>query len=1149
MAVTTSTQFHQMIQSGQLKDLKHSIHHGRIDPKNWREANSKSSLLHLAAASNQVDIIDYLVLESKVNINAQDSAGNTPLHLAVINGHLQATSSILGHRANGSVCNADQDTPLHLAVKQTSTPELTSEFTKCPHVNLFARGGNDVTCLHIIAQNNNLKALEVISDEIISRIKEGSGTTLVPKFLLQNKNGLTAFHVAARVGTHEFLEYLLSKSADYNISSKELLARLSSDGRSLLHYAVEGGRTESVRILLKYGGDPTAVCDCHPPPLHLACSNGKLSILKVMVDMCGKEVLQTCIDQDGGTALHSSTSSACSKSLITYLAGCGVGMNIQDYKGFSALSNAIQLGSVSATEQLLMLGADPLLQDQSGYNCLHRAVMSKRMEVFKKLIDSKDSQAMAVSADNQGNLPIHVALKLGLSEMVIALLDVTSEEFTDSEENNYIHLAAISGEVKTLTHLLTRPYAQRMINESNSTGFTPMHYAALGHSITTVKTLTNYGAVIHKNNDGCTPFMLACSSGNIEAAEVLYNSSKFQRDWVDHDGHTALHLAVKGGNPEVITFCLNKGVAITLNYEHLSFLDLILSGGNTKLAAAAISHSRWEECIDVCCPNKPHPILRIIDQVPDVYGILLDHCFSTCSLDPTHPDYWEEFNFKCLNLRRDLGEEDKKADMKDSQVGEGIEMMDLEEYESVHTQLHTESDATIENATQIQPKAKRGAFRRNKIERERERSLTVVHRLLKLRQEAYLLHPVVKTYIKQKWLGFGIQFQLTIVLIHFLLALFFSIFVVSVPPPPQNLNTSVLLASDNQSDGLEPDYDFISTGSKTLLIITFVLVILNFLVFFLQLYIHSIELVTKPNFSIQIWLNFIASVCILIFLPSVLVKGLSGAFWNAAALGIFFAWFSVGFTLELMSMFNIGVYIAMLQSTILLIVRVLVLLLVFIFGFVFSFYILVGSLTALQYNNIGLSFFTNLHSLVAVTDYLGFADLERNGELRFSILVFFFLVLLIVLLPIVFVNLLIGLAVGDIAAIQKEATISHLSVEVNALASLDKKLLPHRFTKHLSKKFYRSYPNRSSFGSMFAKIFHKTLDSQSSPHNDTFEDNLKSLIKEEFAEQKVHCDNHLNLFEEKLEVLAVDQHQQLEGMKRLEAMVVRLLATQGLQDQ
>ena len=1052
-----------LVQQGLLEELKQSIQCGRIDPKTWHEAGSKSTMLHLAAASNQVDIINYLVLECKVDINAQDSEGNTPLHLAVINGQLQTARAILDS-------NTHQDTALDFAMNKTS--------------------------------NSNL--------------------------LLRNKNGLTAFHVAARVGTHEFLEYLLSKSADYNISSKELLARLSSDGRSLLHYAVEGGHTECVRTLLKYGGDPTAVCDYHPPPLHLACSNGKLSILKLMVDMCGKEVLQMC-DQHGGTALHSSTFSIhCSKDMISYLEENGVSVNTLDSNGFSALSNAIQLGSVSATEQLLMLGADPLLQDQSGYNCLHRAVMSKRMEVFKKLIGSKDAQAMAVSTDNQGNSPIHIALKLGLSEMVTTLLDMTSKELKDSEGNNYIHLAAISGETKFLTHILAMPYAQEMMNEANSTGFTPMHYAALGHSITTVKMLTDYGAVIHKNNDGCTPFMLACSTGNLEAAEVLYNSGKFQRDWMDHSGNTALHLAVKGGNPKVIAFCLDEGMLITFNHDQLSFFDMILSGSNTKLAAAAISHSRWEECIDVCCPDKPHSILRIIDQIPDVYGILLDQCFSTSGLDSTHPDYWEEFNFKCLNLRRDLGEEDKKADKKDSQVGEGVELVDLEEYESVHTQLHTESENAI---TQIQPKAKRGAlaFRRNKIERERERSLTVLHRLLKLRQEAYLLHPVVKTYIIQKWLGFGIYFQLTIVLIHLLLALFFSISVVSIPLPPQSLNTSVLLPSHNQSDALEPDYDLISTGSIILFIITLILAVLNLLVFFLQLYIHSIELITRLNFTCQIWLNFIASVSILIFLLSVLTRGLSGTLWSAAALGAFFAWFSLAFIMQLTPVFNIGVYITMIQSMTVLVFKVLVLLLVFVLVFTFSFYILVGSVTSLQYTSIGLSFYTILLSLIADAEFTEFASLEQSGELRFPVVVFLFLVLLIILLPIVFVNFLIGLAVGDIAAIQNEATILRLSLEVNALSSLNKNPLSCCFAKRNSKKFCKIYPNKTDQGFfIFSKIFHKCLD-----HKPQNEDKLMPLIKEEFAEQKKHHDNQMNSLQERLDELA-------DRVKTIEAMVAKV---------
>ena len=1081
-----------MIQSGLLEDLKHSIQQCRINPKTWQETDSKSSLLHFAAASNQVDIIDYLAVECKVDVNSQDSAGNTPLHLAVINGHIEASRAILGHGADCSICNIDERTALHLAMDKTSqqSKELIMEFLKFPHVDLFARGKFNSTCLHSIAKASNIEALEAIHSVVLGRIKEGGESGFwVSKLLLQDKNGLTAFHVAARVGTHEFLEYLLSKSADYNISSKELLARISSDGWSLLHYAVEGGHIESVRILLKYGGDPTAVCDYHPPPLHLACSNGKLSILKVMVDMCGKEVLQMC-DQHGGTALHSSTFSIhCSKDMISYLEENGVSVNTLDSNGFSALSNAIQLGSVSATEQLLMLGADPLLQDQSGYNCLHRAVMSERMEVFKKLIGSKDAQAMAVSADNQGNLPIHVALKLGLSEMVIALLDVTSEEFTDSEENNYIHLAAISGEMKTLTHLLTRPYAQRMINESNSTGFTPMHYAALGHSITTVKMLTDYGAVIHKNNDGCTPFMLACSTGNLEAAEVLYNSGKFQRDWMDHSGNTALHLAVKGGNPKVIAFCLDEGMPITLNYDRLSFFDTILAGGNTKLAAAAISHSRWEGCIDVCCPNKPHPILRIIDQIPDVYGILLDKSFTRCDLDPTHRDYWEEYNFKCLNLQ--LREEGVAS--------------------SPH--LHMNSD---KNGLRIKERKFQG--RHKSFPLSKKSSMTVLQKLLKIRQESYLLHPVVKSFIKLRWEGFGIYFMLGFMLVHFLLALFFSIFIMSVRSSLQSLNTSIPLS--NLSD-LEPEFVSLSIGSKALFVITFMIGIFNLLAFILQFYIHGFNLFKRITWSLQVWFNLLASLCIITFLSSILARGLSDAFWDAAALGMFFSWLCVGSTLLLVNAFDIGVYVIMLKSTTIHVLKVLAIFFVFILGLSLSLFILVGSEDSLQYTNQALSIFTSFSSLIGNTDYNGFASLD---SLRFSTVVFLFLLADLILVPIVITNLLIGLAVGDIAAIQKEAVISQITVEVVALTCLDKKVVPHCINKHFAKEYQRVYPNRNRVRSWLTKIFHQTQDGAPA-------DIVKS------SEEKLQ-DDRLDKFQQKLEALAFDQ---LEQFKRLESMLASLV--------
>lgn len=1138
-----------------LKELQSCIHSGRIDPKTWQETDSRRSLLHYAAAYNQVETIQFLIKECMVSPNTQDGEGNTPLHHAVMAGHLDATGVLLAHRADDTVSNTKQDPPLHMAIKQTSKQgnKLILEFTKHAHVSLFMRGYHDYSSLHITAERNNLEALELVYRAATE--ERGVEANAMKSYLLTlDKNGLTAFHIAARVDSPEVLEFLLSKCSFCGISPAELQAILSHDSRSSFHYAIERGHTKCAEVFLKYGADPASTSSFHPPPLHVACSHGELRVLKAMVETCGEEVLQVR-DQEGGTALHSSTSSICSKGLISYLVvEKAVDIDEVDSNGFSPLSNSIQLGSLNAVDELLMLGADPLVKDKWGCNCLHRAVLGKRMEIFRKLTGCDAAKVMATTADNRGRYPIHNALGQGLSEMVVALLDVTAEEFKDADGSNYMHLAAASGDEKTLVHLLGMPCARHMINEANSSGCTPLHFAASGSSVAVVKTLMDYGAVIHKNNDGHTPFMKACFAGNLEAVELLYSSNKFQRDWVDLCGCSSLHLAVESRNPEVVTFCLDKGTAITFDEQQLTFFDKILDRCDRKMAAAVLSNSRWEECIDIFSSDKPHPILRILEKIPEVYGIILDHCYTHCDLDHTHSEFWEEFNFKCLSLTCELSTHQEV----ESSERDSIELIDLEEYDAVHTQLHTDSDVTVRSSvqrTQVRQStfAQRRQERRQTLsrwykkkgKREKERSLAVVRKLLKTRQDAYLLHPVVKEFIAMKWLGFGVLFQTALMIISLLLAFFFSVFLVEVGPPPQSFNDSILISPDNQSDigGMESDYDSISTGSEVLLIITLALSILNLLIFFLHVYIHGLDLFSDFLSSLQVWLNFIASFCILLFLLSVLTKGLRESLWNSAALGIFFAWFSFGTTLQLLNVFRVGVYITMLLSTAKLIIKVLVLLVPFIFGFSFSFYILVGSVSNLQYNSIGLSMYTNLHSLVAVTDYLGFASVEQDNGFRFDVLTFLLLVVLVVLVPIVFINLLIGLAVGDIAAIQRDATISHLAVEVHALASLDKRLLPHRFTKHTSMRVHRHYPNKRTLAvSWLAKLFHRSLNKNI--RRDAPEDKIRQYIQEELETERKQRGNQLHKLQEGIEQLAVDQLLQVEGMKRLEALVAKLVGAQ-----
>ena len=261
----------QLVKAGQVKELK-SL---RINLKKWLEPGTGRSLLHLAAASNQVEVISYLVKEAKLDTNVQDEDGNTPLHLSVVNGHTEATNAILSHGADDSICNKKGEPALHLAIKLGSQGiKVLSDFVKHPKVNLLVRGFHNSTAFHIIAMTNNVKALNLL----YSRLRE------IPIVSWKNSIGMTVFHLAALSGSCDVLEFLLSHAS--NVEGN--LVNLSTERRSPLHYAVEHRHMNCIRVLLKHGSDPTHQSGYLPPPLHLACWQGDLETVQLMVDTCGQ---------------------------------------------------------------------------------------------------------------------------------------------------------------------------------------------------------------------------------------------------------------------------------------------------------------------------------------------------------------------------------------------------------------------------------------------------------------------------------------------------------------------------------------------------------------------------------------------------------------------------------------------------------------------------------------------------------------------------------------------------------------------------------------------------------------------------------------------------------------------------------------------
>jgi len=75
------------------------------------------TLMGEAASNNDVDMIDFLAAH-KVDVNAADPAGDTPLILAISWNAADATASLLGHGANPETPGKDGVTPLMLAAER-----------------------------------------------------------------------------------------------------------------------------------------------------------------------------------------------------------------------------------------------------------------------------------------------------------------------------------------------------------------------------------------------------------------------------------------------------------------------------------------------------------------------------------------------------------------------------------------------------------------------------------------------------------------------------------------------------------------------------------------------------------------------------------------------------------------------------------------------------------------------------------------------------------------------------------------------------------------------------------------------------------------------------------------------------------------------
>ncbi|KAK2798932.1 hypothetical protein FQN50_008663 [Emmonsiellopsis sp. PD_5] len=389
-----------------------------------------STPLHLAASRGHGRVLQLLLEDDDVDIDAKDSYGRTAFWIAANGGHVDASNVLLDNDCKINARAEEQMTALHVASKNGDLDMVSlllrygadieakdlhmmaaiHHASEGGHVsvvelllnykaNIEAAGAHRMTPLICSAATGQLPTTQfLLRRKAVPRSTDEhgmnalhwaafNGHTEVVELLLQkkipirtqNSQGRTALHLAAMNKQFAVVEFLLRRAAPLEIRCRQ--------GFTPLHYACNSNNLDLVRLLIASGADVEAETDGRQHrPIHIAVSIGSLELTKllcdkgVFVDAAGSASSRAlCIAcRNGNTEISHQLLKSGAKIRVTFAD--------RAFKD-SPLCIAAEEGHLELASLLLGHGSSPTEDDEAGYTPLLYAAHYGHPQVLDILLD------------------------------------------------------------------------------------------------------------------------------------------------------------------------------------------------------------------------------------------------------------------------------------------------------------------------------------------------------------------------------------------------------------------------------------------------------------------------------------------------------------------------------------------------------------------------------------------------------------------------------------------------------------------------------------------------------------------------------------------------------------------------------------------